>query len=92
MNGTAMIEHQKANRSNVRILKAFSPSSNFGNGVVPPVPSIKQITKEIPQAKNLGTVKRRKSKTGRREITAIRGITKNIRPELKFCRKLSREP
>jgi hypothetical protein len=44
----AIIVAQKVNLSNVRILKAFAPSINFGIGVVPPVQNISRNVKDKP--------------------------------------------
>jgi hypothetical protein len=54
INGIDIMEHQKANRSNVSILNALSPNIILGKGVVPPAPRTKHIIIENPQNKNLG--------------------------------------
>ena len=51
--GKHIIEAQSVNRSNVKILNAFSPSSIFGIGVVPPVPKRTNSVKESPKNKYL---------------------------------------
>ena len=53
INGIAIMDAQNPNLSSVKILKAFDPKSNFGKGVVPPLPKIIQIKKEMVHPQNL---------------------------------------